>query len=199
MTVLSIAPREAPRSPNQAGFSLVEVSIVTAIVLIIAIIGIPAINSYVIENKVSRVAGELQRYVVRTKANAQGASAPYTGLDSGNLARALRHSSVLAIDPETVDRVAHGLGGNGTTTGLVSVDESEAGVAFTMTLDAVNDAACPALASVMQRVAQKIQMTGTTAVVVKDEAATPRVAYSPLAAENACVNGDRNTFLFTIW
>lgn len=197
--IASPVRRRAPDFRRQAGFSLVEVSIVTAIVLIIAIIGIPAINSYVIENKVSRVGGELQRYVARTKANGQGTSAPYAGLDSGNLARALRHSSVLAVDPVAVDRVAHGLGGNGSTTGLVNVVESDSGVSFTMTLDAVNDAACPALASVMQRVAQRIQVTGTTAVVVKDEAATPRVAYSPLAAESVCVNGDRNTFLFTMW
>jgi len=177
----------------------VEVSIVTAIVLIIAIIGIPAINSYVIENKVSRVAGELQRYAARTKANGQGVSAPFVGLDTANLARALRHSSVLAVDPVAVNRVAHGLGGNGTTTGLVTVAESDSGASFTISMDAVNDAACPALASVMQRVAQVIELTGSSTMVVKNELATPRVAYSPLAAEAVCANGDRNGFAFTIW
>src|SRR5690606_19637287 len=44
----------SPTRPRcvQQGFSLVEVSIVTAIILIVSIIGIPAINAYVIENKV---------------------------------------------------------------------------------------------------------------------------------------------------
>ena len=184
---------------SQAGFSLVEVSIVTAIVLIISIIGIPAINAYVVENKVPKVAGELQRYVARTKANAQGVSNPYAGLDTSNLARALRNSSVLAIDPNTVATVAHGLGGNGTTTGMVTVAESDSGASFTITMDAVNDAACPALASMMQRVAERIQVSGDTTAVVKDALASPAVAYSPLAVEDACSTGDTNSFSFTVW
>lgn len=184
---------------SQAGFSLVEVSIVTAIVLIISIIGIPAINAYVVENKVPKVAGELQRYVARTKANGQGTSTPYTGLDTANLARALRNSSVLAIDPEQVSAVAHGLGGNGTTTGMVQVASANAGASFTITMDAVNDAACPALASMMQRVAERIQITGSATAVVKDsQAGTPK-AYSPLEAEAACRTGDANEFVFTVW
>ena len=39
---------------RQRGFSLMEVSIVTAVVLLIAIVGIPAIGAYVIENKVPK-------------------------------------------------------------------------------------------------------------------------------------------------
>jgi prepilin-type N-terminal cleavage/methylation domain-containing protein len=35
---------------RQRGFSLMEVSIVTAIVLLIAIVGVPAIGGYFIEN-----------------------------------------------------------------------------------------------------------------------------------------------------
>lgn len=188
------------RGPRrESGFSLVEVSIVTAIVLIISIIGIPAINSYVVENKVPKVAGELQRYVVRTKANGQGSHMPYVGIDTGNLARALRNSSVLAVESESATRVAHGLGGNGSTTGLVEVAESEAGAAFTLTMDAVSDAACPALASVMQRVAGRIQVSGATTVVVKDTHANPVKTYSPLETEAACRNGDANRFVFTVW
>lgn len=189
----------ARRPASHAGFSLVEVSIVTAIVLIISIIGIPAINAYVVENKVPKVAGELQRYVARTKANGQGSSAPYVGIDTGNLARALRNSSVLAIDPVQVSRVAHGLGGNGTTTGMVEVAESDAGASFTITLDSVNDAACPALASMMQRVAERIQVSGSATTVVKDAHASSIKVYSPLEAENACKTGDANQFVFTVW
>ena len=37
---------------RQSGFSLVEISIVTTIVMLIAILGIPAIQSYVIESHV---------------------------------------------------------------------------------------------------------------------------------------------------
>lgn len=182
----------------QQGFSLVEVSIVTAIILIVSIIGVPAINSYVIENKVPKVAGELQRYVARTKANGQGVTAPYAGLDTGNLARAVRNSSVLSVDQTALSRVAHGLGGDGTTTGLVAVTDTDGGAGFTITMDAVNDAACPALASVFQRVADRIEITGDNTVVAKDATAATPVQYSPLVAEEACAGGDANTFVFTL-
>ncbi|WP_154389106.1 prepilin-type N-terminal cleavage/methylation domain-containing protein, partial [Bordetella pertussis] len=111
-------------SGRQAGFSLVEVSIVTAIVLLVAIIGIPAIGSYVIESKVPRVGEELQRFVARTKANAQGdGAAPYTGIGTASLAHALRDSSVVSVRGEGASAtVAHGLGGQGAGAhGVISV------------------------------------------------------------------------------
>ncbi len=183
---------------RQLGLSLVEVSIVTAIILIVSIIGIPAINAYVVENKVPKVAAELQRYVARTKANGQGASDPHAGLNTSNLARAMRNSSVLSVDSTSLSWVAHGLGGNGSSTGLVTVSEAEGGAMFTMTLDAVNDAACPALASVMQRVAERIEITGASSVVAKDTLAATPIVYSPLTADEACASGDVNTFVFTM-
>ncbi len=186
----------APKA--QQGFSLVELSIVTAIILVISIIGIPAIGAYVIENKVPEVAGELQRYVARTKANGQGTSNPYAAIDTANLGRALRSSSVVSVD-STFGRVAHGLGGNGTTTGLIAVAPSNSGASFTLTMDAVNDAACPALASLLQRVSERIEITGAAEVVVKDTHASTPLAYSPITAQAACRAGDANTFAFTVW
>src|SRR5690606_12274005 len=59
--------RIARRRAGQAGFSLVEVSIVTAIVLLIAVIGIPAIGGYVMENKVPKVGQELARFVMHVR------------------------------------------------------------------------------------------------------------------------------------
>ncbi|MCX7222619.1 MAG: prepilin-type N-terminal cleavage/methylation domain-containing protein, partial [Burkholderiales bacterium] len=82
----------------QRGFSLIEISIVTTIIMLIAILGIPAIQSYVIESKVPRVAEELQRFVARMKATTQGFGvAPYAGIDTGVLANALRTSSVVLV------------------------------------------------------------------------------------------------------
>ncbi|MNG37211.1 hypothetical protein D3C84_1244910 [compost metagenome] len=52
-----------PGARRQQGFSLMEVSIVTAIVLLIAIVGIPAIGSYVIDNKVPQVGEDMLRFV----------------------------------------------------------------------------------------------------------------------------------------
>jgi len=203
------SPFRAPSRPcaGQRGYSLVEVSIVTAIVLLIAIAGIPAINGYVIENKVPRVGEELQRFVARMKANAQGAgTAPYRDVDTGILANALRSSSIVAVDGSGASAVvAHGLGGAGTAgSGAMAlspaaVGDGGPGSGFALTLQDVNDAACPALASVMQRVSDVISVAGRGgAVTVKDALAEPPVPYDPILADAQCAEGDRNTFVFTV-
>ncbi len=191
---------------KQQGFSLMEVSIVTAIVLLIAIVGIPAIGGYVIENKVPKVGEELQRFVASMKINAQGGGVtPYTGLDTGALANALRDSTVLSVQGTgAAASVAHGLGGSGTSgSGVVqvepaSVDAAGMGSAFTLTLTNVSHAACPALASVLQRVSEIISISGSSgAKVVKDSIATPATPYRAAQAQAQCSQGDVNTFVFT--
>ncbi|PTW97603.1 prepilin-type cleavage/methylation domain-containing protein [Achromobacter mucicolens] len=191
---------------QQQGFSLMEVSIVTAIVLLIAIVGIPAIGGYVIENKVPKVGEELQRFIASMKINAQGGGVtPYTGLDTGALANALRDSSVLSVQGSgAAATVAHGLGGSGTSgSGVVqvepaSVDGAGMGSAFTLTLTSVSHAACPALASVLQRVSEIISISGSSgAKVVKDSIATPATPYRAALAQAQCSQGDVNTFVFT--
>src|SRR5690606_16817484 len=186
---------------RQSGFSLVEVSIVTAIVLLIAIIGIPAIGAYVIENKVPKVGEELQRYVARIKTNAQGSGAvPYADLDTGSLANALRDSSVVSVSGTGAAAVvAHGLGGSGTgSNGVISIAPasiaaSGAGSGFPTTLPNANNAACPGLAAVTQRMSDIISIEGRGgAAIVKDNIPVPRVPYSASAAEAQCAEGDSN-------
>jgi type IV pilus assembly protein PilA len=190
---------------KQHGFSLIEVSIVTAIVLLIAITGIPAIGSYVIENKVPKVGEELQRFVARAKANSQGAGpTPYQEINTGSLANASRHSSVVSVQGSGADAViAHGLGGsgigdNGTiTVRPVSVAEGGPGSGFEMRLTNVSNAACPSLASVMQRMSEIMSVEGRNgAVTIKDSTRSPPLAYSALVTEDQCESGDANTFVF---
>lgn len=172
---------------NQQGFSLIEVSIVTAIVLLLAIIGIPAIGGYVVENKVPKVGEELARFILQTKVNAPTNSpTPYTGIDTRNFARLVRDSSIFSVsDPDTDPKVWHGLGNEGQVT-----VESTTGASFSITLSKVNNAACPSIASVMQRVSDTITVGSAT---VKDTS-NP---YSALTTESACQQGDVNTFVFT--
>jgi type IV pilus assembly protein PilA len=177
----------------QKGFSLIEVSIVTAIVLLLAIIGVPAIGSYVVENKVPKVGEELARFILQTKVNApNGSGTPYIGIHTSNFANLVRDSSVFSVSgAESSLKVLHGLG----TDGQVSVAEEEAGSAFSITLSKVHDAACPSIASVMQRVSDIITVAaeGQTAATVKDAS----IHYSALAAESSCAKGNVNTFVFT--
>jgi hypothetical protein len=195
------------RLTAQRGFSLIEISIVTTLMMLIAIIGIPAIQGYVIENKVPRVAEEIQRFVARMKANTNGFGAsPYLGLDTGALANALRSSSVVAVTgfgPRA--SVAHGLGGTGHSgRGVMSVEPQAvpgalSGSAFSLTLNDVNQAACPALASILQRLAEVVTIAGAGGpTMVKNSLTEPHMPYNPMLADAQCVSGDRNTFVFTI-
>jgi len=192
---------------TQRGFSLIEVSIVTAIIMLIAIIGIPAIQGYVIENKVPRVAEEIQRFVARIKANTHGfGSTPYAGIHNGTLASALRGSSVVSVSGEgAMANIAHGLGGAGSGgRGVVQIDaHSSAGAgrgsAFSITFTDVNEAACPALASILQRVAESVTISGRAgATQVKNSTQVPPLPYNPILADAQCSAGDSNTFQFVI-
>ncbi len=178
----------------QQGFSLIEVSIVTAIVLLLAIIGIPAIGGYLIENKVPKVGEELARFILQTKVNAPtGSAQPYEGIDISNFANLVRDSSVFTVSGSGAStKVLHGLGTDGEVG--IGVDESSNG--FEITLSNVNNAACPSIASVMQRVSDSITVApdNGAAVVVKD--ASQNIHYSALTVESKCARGDVNTFVF---
>lgn len=199
--------REFPSSPvRQRGFSLMEVSIATAIVLLIAIVGIPAIGAYVIENKVPKVGQELQRFIASVKINGLGSGvAPYSGLDTGAMANALRDSSVLSVEGSgSGARIVHGLGGSGqgangvVRVAAVAAGSPQPGSAFSITLTNVSHAACPALASVLQRMSEIISIGGKGGMrVVKDSLATPAIPYRAAQAQAQCSPGDVNTFVFT--
>ncbi len=176
---------------RQRGFTLIEVSIVTAIVLLIAIIGIPAIGGYVMENKVPKVGQELARFVMHTRINAgSAADAPYDEISTASLAAMAADSTVLTVAGD--GSVLHGLGSGGT----VEVASAENGAAFEVRLKKVNHVACPAIASVLQRVSDRITVGADEGAgqTVKD-ATTP---FSALAAEAACTKGDVNQFVFHV-
>ena len=192
---------------DQGGFSLVEVSIVTAIMILLSIIGIPAIQGYVIENKVPQLAGEIQRVISRLKVASIGLGAtPYTGLSNAVLANALRDSSIVAVTGQGAQAtVGHGLGGSGRNGEGVILLAAQAiasgphGSAFELVLNNVNHAACPVLASVLQRVASVVTVAGQSgAVEVKNTSVEPPRYYQPLLADAQCARGDRNTFTFII-
>ncbi|TAL78054.1 MAG: prepilin-type N-terminal cleavage/methylation domain-containing protein [Burkholderiaceae bacterium] len=177
---------------RERGFSLVEVSIVTAIMLLLAIISIPAIGGYIIENKVPKVGEELARFIVQSKVNAlNGSTTPYLDMDTGRFASFVRGSSVFSVSgSESSARVLHGMGSNGE----VTIEPAQSGEAFAITLTRVNNAACPSIASVMQRVSESITISaGSEAATVVKDATTP---YSALSAESHCAQGDVNTFVF---
>lgn len=191
--VSTVSRRVSSGRSGQQGFSLIEVSIVTAIVLLLAVIAIPALGSYLVENKVPKVGQELARFVVQTKVNASGvASDPYAGIATTNLANVVSGSGVLTVaGTQAAPQVGHGLGSGG----LVTVAAEGSGTGFLLTLTNVNNAACPGLASVMQRVVNTITVTPDGGASTTLKSAT--VEYNALQAEAGCEKGDVNTFVFT--
>src|SRR5690606_40474503 len=92
--------RGGPRGQDQAqaGYSLAEVSIVMAIVLLLAIIAIPTVRNYVIESRVPKVGEELARYIMHTRINAaSGSATPYSGIAMSSLANMMRGSGILTV------------------------------------------------------------------------------------------------------
>lgn len=93
--------KAGPRHAFETGFSLVEVSIVTALMVILAIIGVPALQAYVIESKVPKVAADMQRFVSRMKVAALGGGlAPYASIDQRALINGMRSAAVIAVQGE---------------------------------------------------------------------------------------------------
>lgn len=190
---------------RQQGFSLVEVSIVTALMILIAIIGLPAIQGYLIENKVPRVAEDLQRFIARMKVSGIGAGpSPYLGVSQRTLANGMRDAAAIRVYPKD-QAVVHGLGGtgqagNGTVTLLpAALAGGVEGSAFKLVLTNVNHAACPALAAVMQRMATQVRVGGKgPGQEVKNSAAVPAREYDPILADAQCMVGDVNTFEFVV-
>lgn len=178
---------------SQRGFSLIEMSIVTAIVLLVAIMAIPAVGNYVMENRVPKVGEALARFVIQTRVVAAGgAAAPYAGITTGSLANMVSQSGVFNVSGTGASAVVkHGLGADGVAT----VAEADLGAGFTITLSKVSNVACPGIASMVQRVSDSVQITpdAGTATIIK----SPSVEFSAMAAESACAEGDVNTFTVT--
>jgi hypothetical protein len=68
-----------------------------------------------------------------------------------------------------------------------------------LTLRDVNQAACPGLAAILQRIAEQVTIAGTSGpVVVKNAMIEPVMSYNPLLADAQCAAGDKNVFTFVV-
>ncbi|MCB5362921.1 prepilin-type cleavage/methylation domain-containing protein [Pusillimonas sp. CC-YST705] len=193
-------PRRAARPSSrgrhrQHGDALVNLMLAVMIMILLAVIGIPAINGIVIEGRTPDVAAELQRFMARMRAmGTTGTNLPYSNVsNASNLAPATREATTLRT---TGNIVAHRLGGTGTgnsgTVSLAAANLAGAGLgsAYSLTVTDVHDKACPTLASIMSTSSEEMTLNGNA---IKNTT-TP---YNAADAQQHCVDGENNDFVFT--
>jgi hypothetical protein len=186
------------KKKKQKGNYLLNIGIGLLIAGILAVWGIPKIMDYLVEGAIPSVAEETQRFVARTQvSNSGNGTAPYAGLTQASLARSVRGTSlqvgVIAGEGTGGTVVRHGLGGGNNGTVVIGTT----GDTFTLTFNNVNSAACPGLATSLQRSVDNISINGKT-VKVTDVDKTVSAGYVAGTAMAQCVDGDTNDFIFTI-
>lgn len=186
------------QAKRQKGNYLLGVGIGIMITLLLAAWGIPKLKAYLIEGATTPVAEEIQRFISRVKVASQGGgTSPYTGLNQAYFARTVKGSALevgaIAGQGTGAVDVRHGLGGGDAGTVMLATT----GPTFTLTFNAVSDAACPGLASALMRVADSITINAT-AVKTTNAVNVVTLGYIAGTAATRCVDGDNNIFVFTI-
>lgn len=168
---------------KQHGLSLIEVSAVSAVFLLLTIINIPAINGFMIESRVPKVGEGIARFIVN-----HTVSTPYLAVDNAFFINQLDSNGVFNVeDRGNSARILHGLGKNG----IVTLAPAQSGAQLKITFNNVHHAACPGLASILQRVVSSIKV-GEVFVKNAD------TAYNAITTRQQCKKGDVNVFEFVI-
>lgn len=194
MNAQVIITRQNRAHQRQQGLSLVELSVVTVVVLLIAVLAVPVIQGYLVENKVPKVGEALAHFVLRQHLNTTAHGQPqYQGMNTQHFAQQNKDSAVFSFADQGAQTVVHhGLGKNGE----LQIVERDGGESLELRLTNVHHAACPALATVMHRLANEISVGPQgQQVVVKD----PALDYNAFFAQQQCADGEVNTFSFVIY
>lgn len=192
---LQMKAKTRQRRHRQHGDALVNLLIAVMILILLAVIGIPAVNGIIIEGRTPDVAAELQRFMARMRTmGTAGTNLPYANVNNANnLAPATREATTLRT---TGNVVAHRLGGTGTgTSGTVTLapanlNTAGLGSGYSLTVTDVHEKACPTLASILSTSSEEMTLNGTTIKNVS-------TAYNASDAQQYCVDGENNDFVFT--
>lgn len=172
-----------------AGFTLIELVVVIAIITMLAIIGVPRIASFVYESKAPTVANEFARAMTRIRAVSSGAT-PYSTMTTAMLANNLRETSFTVAGTGSAATASHTLGASGASVSAAPASLVALGDAVAATWAQVNVGACAVLPSLLNSQVEVIQVNGTA---VKSFGG----ALNSVAVQNQCTAGDTNTLIFT--
>jgi hypothetical protein len=186
-TIFEVSRR---RRAHSAGGMLVEVGAAVLVMIVLAVVGIPMINSYIIDGRVPAVADDLRRFMTRNKVNGSASADPNSAFQQATqraFAMALNGSTALSVNATTFV-VQHNLGSGG----VIVYAPADGGKGYSLTADRVHSTACPTLAGILNRDSNKITING----VEQKNTETP-VNFSSTNAEAACTDGETNTLVFT--
>ena len=183
---------------KQAGFTIVELIISIAVIAVLSILAIPFARGIIIDGKVGPTGADLTKVSNKIRGNMAGQGiAPYVNLGAtaaatavfANTARGL--ASALTVTGAGATATAqHDIGTANSQITVAQGNLGTAGDSFVVTLPTVNSAACPGLASQVNRSTEAISINGTVVKAVGGQ-------YNGATAQNACTDGDTNTFVFT--
>jgi len=194
----SSSHRCGPRR-RQAGFTLVELTVVFLVIVVLTVLAVPRVQAIIIEGSTPSVAQEMQRAVNRIRAARAGSGVtPYSGVSVAELGAVLRNTSytVSPPAPAAANAVQHALGsGQGTASVTVASGTLvSAGDSFTVSFAEVDRAGCAPLMATLAASAEVVSITpsgASSATVVKANGGT----FSGGLAQSTCA--DRNTLAFT--
>lgn len=195
---MKISNRNNKTTGRQRGFTLVELLIVLAIIAVIAIFGVPFMRGIIIQGKTEPTASDINKVATKMRTNFAGqGTTPYNNLGAAaaatanfaNSARGLASSLTITGSGATAT-VQHDIGATGAQIAVAPGTITTLGDSFTVTVNDVNEAACPGLAAQLSKAAEVITINGTS---VKAAGAT----YNGGTAQNLCTTGDTNDYVFT--
>jgi type IV pilus assembly protein PilA len=188
-----------PSTFKQRGFTLVELLTVLAVIAILMALAQPVVKELLIEGRVDPTAQDIAATVnvIRAQGASSGSATPYSNLGSSTAATAAfanaamnRAQGLTVSGTGSSATVSHGLGASGAQITVAQGTVTNTGDAFTLTVPTVNKAACPGLATQLNRNAAAITVNGTSVKSVGGP-------YNATNAQNACTAGDTNEYVFT--
>lgn len=189
----------ATKVRSMKGFTLLELLFVISVMGILSSQILPWVHGLLIEGRVEPSSKDIIGITntLVASGSASGSALPYANLGSGSVATAAfanagrgKATSLSIAGVGSSATVQHQLGLPGSNMSVSVAGNPSTGDSYEVTMPTVSKAACPGLATAINRNAEMIVING---VVVKPLSGT----YNGTAAQNACTDGYNNTYVFT--